>query len=41
MEENDGFDNGAIAADISENERILPVSEDKEVRNRRISIIII
>ena len=33
MEENDGFDNEAITADISENERILPVPEDKEVRS--------
>ena len=41
MEEKDGFDNGAIAADISENERILPVSEEKEVRIRRKSIVII
>ena len=41
MEEKDGFDNGAIAADISENERILPVSEEKEVSIRRKSIVII
>ena len=33
MEENDGFDNGAITADISENKRILPASEENGVRS--------
>ena len=41
MEEKDGFDNGAIAADVSENERILPVSEENGVRSRRKLIKII
>ena len=41
MEEKDGFDNGAISADVSENERILPVSEENGVRSRRKLIKII
>ena len=32
MEEEDGPDNGAIASEISENEQILQVSENSQVR---------